>query len=230
MTTLHATNDDEFPKGPVRAIGVQSRSITGTMPDGNRYESSLERDFMFLLQFDTSVDVYTPQPLTMKYRGLDGAVHKYTPDGLIEWRADRHVDDPRPLLVEIKYRESFLGEWRHWRKLARAAQDYANHRGWNFRIFTEKDIRTPILDNVRFLLPYRKRASTAETEQWVLDFLHELVESTPETLISLLYSDKWNQAALLPVVWKLMAERRIGFHIDQPLSMLAPIWSSRSSS
>ncbi len=26
----------------VRKIGVQTRSITGTVPDGNRYESSLE--------------------------------------------------------------------------------------------------------------------------------------------------------------------------------------------
>jgi hypothetical protein len=230
MTTLNAIKDDAFPRGPVRKIGVQSRSITGTMPNGNRYESSLERDFMLLLQFDVAVDVFTPQPLTMTYRGLDGAVHKYTPDGLIEWRADRHVVDTRPLLVEVKYREAFVGEWRHWRRVARAAQDYAHERGWQFRIFTEREIRTPVLDNARFLLPYRRRTPSVETEQWVLDFLHELVESTPETLISLLFQDKWNQATVLPVVWKLLAERRIGFHVNQPLTMDAPIWSSRSRS
>lgn len=104
------------------------------MPDGNRYESSLERDFMLLLRFDVAVDVFTPQPLTLNYKGLDGAVHKYTPDGLIEWRSDLCVLDSRPLLVEIKYRESFLGEWRHWRRVARAAQDYARERGWRFSV------------------------------------------------------------------------------------------------
>lgn len=35
---------------PVRKIGVQSRSMTGTMPNGNRYESALERDLMILIQ------------------------------------------------------------------------------------------------------------------------------------------------------------------------------------
>lgn len=230
MTTLHAIKDDSLPKGPVRAIGIQSRSITGTMPDGNRYESSLERDFMLLLRFDVAVDVFTPQPLTLKYKGSDGAVHKYTPDGLIEWRSDLFVLDSRPLLVEIKYRESFLGEWRHWRRVARAAKDYAQERGWQFRIFTEREIRTPLLDNARFLLPYLRRTTSAETEQWVLEFLHELLESTPETLISLLYKDKWNQATVLPVVWKLLAERRIGFHANKPLTMDAPIWSIRRSS
>lgn len=225
MSTLFATTDDWKPSGPVRSIGVQSRSITGTMPDGNRYESSLERDFMLLLQFDPAVDVYTPQPLTMRYTGLDGAIHKYTPDGLVEWRMDRLIEDPRPLLLEIKYRESFKGDWRRWRCLSRALESYARERDWQFRIFTEREIRTPMLANVTFLLPYRNRASTPETEQWVLEFLEQLIESTPGTLISLLYQDKWNQAALLPVVWKLMAQRRICFHFDEPLTMESAIWS-----
>jgi len=63
MITLDANKSSTLVSGPVREIGVQSRSITGTMPDGNRYESSLERDFMLLLKFDPSVELYTPQPL-----------------------------------------------------------------------------------------------------------------------------------------------------------------------
>lgn len=105
MTTLNATKVSRLVSGPVRAIGVQSRSITGTMPDGNRYESSLERDFMLLLKFDTAVDIYTPQPLSMSYQSKDGTWHRYTPDGLIEWRKDQNLSDVRPVLVEIKYRE-----------------------------------------------------------------------------------------------------------------------------
>jgi hypothetical protein len=225
MPRLIATPTTWYPRGPVRSIGIQSRSITGTMPNGARYESSLERDFMYLLEFDSTVDLYTPQPLTVRYRGLDGAWHRYTPDGLIEWRDDQVVMDRRPLLVEIKYREAFTNNWREWRCRHRAITAFAEERGWQYDIYTETEIRTPLLQNVQFLLPYRKRSSTPETEKWILDTLTEWVESTPAMLISLLYSDKWNQAAVLPIVWKLLAERRIGFPFDEPLGMETPIWA-----
>jgi TnsA endonuclease N terminal/TnsA endonuclease C terminal len=195
------------------------------MANGNRYESTLERDFMLLLQFDAMVDVYTPQPLTMSYRGNDGQMHRYTPDGLIEWRTDRPLYDSRPVLVEIKYREAFQGDWRRWRVLARAAQEYASDRGWLFRIYTEREIRTPVLENARFLQPYLRRTTAPEMEQWLIDSLRDVIESTPRDLITMLYRDKWNQASLIPVLWKLLAERRVGFDVTLPITMQSPIWS-----
>lgn len=227
MSKLTATTRSSLVLGPVRSIGIQSRSVTGTMPDGSRYESTLERDFMLLMQFDPEVEVYTPQPLTMQYRGSDGEVHRYTPDGLIEWRPSYFDFDSRPVLVEVKYREEFKGDWRRWRVLVRAAQEYASDRGWLFRIYTEREIRTPTLDNARFLLPYLNRSGSPEIEQWVLENLADLVESTPRDLVEMLYRDKWNQASLIPVVWKLLAERRIGCDLTTPLTMQTPIWSKR---
>lgn len=227
MNTLTATKGSKLVDGPVRRIGVQSRSVTGTMPNGNRYESSLERDFMLLMQFDPAVDVYTPQPLTMTYCGQDGQLHRYTPDGLIEWRADHPVHDPRPVLVEIKYREDVIGKWREWRARARAAKAFAAEKGWLFMIFTEREIRTPALENATFLLPYLRRASAPEMEQWLLDRLTELVETTPRDLVESIYRDKWKQATLIPVMWRLLADRRIGFDIAQTLNMRTTIWSLR---
>jgi hypothetical protein len=197
------------------------------MPDGNRYESTLERDFMLLMQFDPAVDIYTPQPLTIDYLDTAGSARRYTPDGLIEWRSDRPVHDPRPILVEIKYREAFKGEWRAWRERARVARNYAGEQGWLFHVYTEREIRTPALENARFLLPYLRRASVPETEHWLLEQLTELAESTPRELVSSSYRDKWNQAALLPVLWRLLAERSIGFDLTKPLTMQSAIWSLR---
>ncbi len=227
MVTLNTIKRSQLVQGPVRAIGVQSRSITGTMPNGNRYESSLERDFMLLLDFDLAVDLYTPQPVTIRYQTDDGAWHRYVPDGLVEWRKDLKPHDARPLLVEIKYRQAFEGQWRIWRQRARAARRYATERGWQFLIITERDIRNPFLDNARFLLPYRRRPASPETEQWVLDRLAEVVETTPSELIGSLYQDKWNQAALIPVIWCLLAERRIGCDLTQPLTMESTLWTLR---
>ncbi|EPX96253.1 MULTISPECIES: heteromeric transposase endonuclease subunit TnsA [Ralstonia] len=230
MSKIDATKPSSLVAGPVRAIGVQSRSVTGTFPDGSRYESALERDFMLLLQFDPAVDVYTPQPLTLRYQDADGEARRYTPDGLIEWRSDLALHDRRPVLVEVKYREAFEGDWRRWRSIARAARNYARDRGWDFQIYTEREIRTPALENARFLLPYLRRTSAFETESWLLDALQAERESTPKALIGGLYQDKWNQAALIPILWKLLAERRVGFDLTVPLSMQSPIWSLREPS
>ena len=197
------------------------------MPDGNRYESALERDFMLLLKFDPAVDIYTPQPLTFKYRGTDDQFHNYTPDGLIEWRADLQVHDPRPVLVEVKYREAFRGDWRAWHVRSRAASNYAQGKGWIYKIFTEREIRTPFLDNARFLLPYRRRASSPQIEAWILDKLNDIKETTPQALIETLYQDRWNQAGLIPVVWRLLAERSIGCDLAEPLTMQSPLWTLR---
>lgn len=227
MSTLTATTGSTLVSGPVRRIGIQSRSVTGTMPNGNRYESTLERDFMILMQFDPAVDVFTPQPLTLTYCGADGLLHRYTPDGLIEWRVDRPVHDPRPVLVEIKYREDVIGKWREWRARARAARAFAAEKGWLFMMFTEREIRTPALENATFLLPYLRRKIEPEMELWLLDRLAELVESTPRDLVGTLYRHKWNQATLIPVMWRLLAERRIGFDIAQTLNMRSTIWSLR---
>lgn len=182
---------------------------------------------MLLVKFDTAIDVYTPQPITLQYQGSDGCWHRYTPDGLVEWRTDRKTHDPRPLLLEIKYREDFKGKWREWRERIRAARNFAQERGWLFEIFTEQDIRTPFLDNVRFLLPYLRRTSSPETEQWILEKLVELSDCTPQELIGSLYQDKWNQAALIPVMWRLLAERRIGCDLMEPLTMQSGLFSLR---
>jgi hypothetical protein len=42
-----------------------------------------------------------------------------------------------------------------------------------------------------------------------------------------MYRDRWNQAALIPVMWRLLADRRIGFDIAQLLNMRSTIWSLR---
>lgn len=231
MSTINATNALAEGlagiAGPVRKIGVQTRSMTGTMPDGSRYESALERDLMLLLQFDLAVDVYTPQPLTISYVRSDGTHHRYTPDGLIQWRADIPVADRRPALVEVKYREAFAGCWREHRVVARAASEYAREHGWVFLILTEREIRGPKLENVRFLLPYRRRQPSPDVERWLLERIEDVAETTPRDLIESLYQDKWNQAALLPVLWKLLAERRVGFRIHSPLTMGSGIFSIR---
>ncbi|CAP02609.1 hypothetical protein ABSDF3340 [Acinetobacter baumannii SDF] len=75
-------------RSPVRQIGIQTRSMTGLVPEYGQFESSLERDFMELIKFDKNVELYAPQPLVISYIDKHNKKRTYTPDGLLEYRTD----------------------------------------------------------------------------------------------------------------------------------------------
>lgn len=51
-----------------------------------RYESTLERDMMEILRFDSNVRSFLPQLLTIEYRNKEGQKRSYAPDGLIHYK------------------------------------------------------------------------------------------------------------------------------------------------
>lgn len=197
------------------------------MPGGARFESALERDLMYILRFDINVDKYIPQPVKIEYRDKDGKLRSYTPDIIIYHRKDILPAKNMPtILGEVKYRDNLRENFKELRPKYKAAIHYAKERGWKFELLTDREIRTPYLANAKFLLgfmnpdPYPKY----EIVQMVLDRVRELRETDAQTLLVSIYRDKWNQAELLPVVWHLIAIRRIGNDLTQPITMRSKIW------
>ncbi|HOY69588.1 MAG TPA: hypothetical protein PL131_02090 [Methylotenera sp.] len=96
------------PKHPVRKIPTSHRSITGAMPTAEKvsqqFESTLERDLMYLLRFDPYVDKFVAQPVTIEYQDNAGSNHTYTPDIIIYHRKDiAPAKKMRTILGEVKY-------------------------------------------------------------------------------------------------------------------------------
>ncbi|QER40862.1 heteromeric transposase endonuclease subunit TnsA [Acinetobacter suaedae] len=209
---------------PVRKIGISSRSITGTMPNGNRYESSLERDLMILMDFDPSVHLYTPQPLVIKYQSSDGKNHRYTPDGLIEYRSRDKSKKANVILVEVKYRSDFVNKFNEVLPKFRAANLYAKNMGWEFKIFTDDRIRGPFLENAKFLNAY-KSYFHEDFDLLITEKLEKLRVSTPKELVCSIFKDKWNQAKMIPVLWGMIARREVGCDLTKTLTMKTTIWS-----
>lgn len=200
------------------------------MPSGERYESALERDLMYLLQFDINVLKFEPQPLVIHYKDENGRQRKYTPDILIHHRKDIFPAKTLPtILAEVKYRDDLRQNFKEYRPKFKAAIHFAKEQGWRFQFLTEREIRSPYLDNAKFLLPYKKidPNQTYQNLHLVLDKITELRETDVETLLVSIYRDKWNQAELLPVVWYLIANRRIGNDLSRPITMRSRIWDMR---
>ncbi|MCP3243254.1 TnsA endonuclease N-terminal domain-containing protein [Aeromonas hydrophila] len=213
---------------PVRSIPKNYRNVTGVAAHSKAvgkvmFESTLERDFLSLLEFDREVESFEVQPVRLSWLDDRGRARSYTPDVLVYYRNGGR----RPVLWEVKYRDDLRTNWLEYRPKFRAAVRYARERGWRFRLITEREIRGVRLDNAKFLLPILRRGCPdAGDVSSVLDGLRVSGCSTPAQLLSLLILDTTERARLLPVLWYLVAIGRVGTDLGEKLTMASRIWSA----
>jgi hypothetical protein len=193
------------------------------------FESSLERDLLLLLDFDPDVEFFEEQPVKITYHGDNGRCHTYTPDVLVHYHVDKTSASVRPpVLCEVKYRDDLRQHWREYKTKFKAARRYAKEHGWCFRLMTEREIRTPYLDNVKFLRHYRHINVDAGHFHMLLERLHALRETTPVELLAAVSNDAWDKGQLLSALWQLVALRQAGTDLSQPLTMHSRVWSIAS--
>ncbi len=213
-----------------RIIPKNYRNVTGRLasPKNRRlvgFESMLEKDFYLLLEFDINVETFEEQPVTLRYRGPDGQLHRYTPDVLIRYRRDAVGAESLPdALCEIKYRSDLREHWSEYKPRFKAAYRYARQRGWRFRLVTEREVRIPLLDHARFLRRYRHQPVDEWEVVHLLTTLGVLGTTDPQVLIRTCSNERNRQARLIPVLWHLVAQGRVGIDSGRPLSMCSPIW------
>ncbi|UEX77737.1 TnsA endonuclease N-terminal domain-containing protein [Spiribacter halobius] len=209
-------------EGPVRRIGRSRRSVTGqahVRGRSVRFESSLECDFLNIVDFDPTVTEVIEQPLRIHFQGTDGRLRHYTPDFLV-----RYLDAPAGLF-EIKYRENLWAQWKDRKPAFKAARQYAKKNGMTFSILTEVEIRgSGYLGNAKFLRGYIHRPEDRAMEEKLVSTLVVLGESTPAALLAACFYDKTNRMKAIPSLWRLVAINRVNADLTQPLTMNTPIW------
>jgi hypothetical protein len=219
MTNKHKITRLDLSK-PARIIGPNRRSLTGRVTVRGKsvaFESSLERDFLTILDFDPVVSVVYGQPITIKY-WIGDREHSYTPDFLVEYNTIC------PVLYEVKYRQNLWESWGVLKPKFRAARRYAKLNGMQFQIMTEVEIRGAFLSNVNFLRGYRNRQYDFATEEHLIGTLAVLGETTPEALLVASYWTQENRMKAMASVWRLVAIGRIHADLSVPLTMTTPIW------
>lgn len=192
---------------PIRHPPPSYRTVTGRLPSPKNgcaviFETPLQRDYFLLLEFDPEVVRYGEPPVRIGYEGPDGRQRHYTPDILVWFRRDPAQRVPRgPSLCEIGSRSHLMRDWSTLRRRLRAAHAFSQARGWTFQLITERDIRTPHLANVRFLLPYRSGEAPDPGHLMLLQHtLAGLGASTPDALLRAVSVDATHRARLL---WSL---------------------------
>lgn len=208
---------------PARPLRMSYRNVTGKVALGSggaaSYESTLERDWLLVLDFDPTVRSLHVQPFTLTYVH-EGETRRYTPDVKV------HFDDDSVVVYEVKPRETLRAEWSKFRARFRAAMRHCRQQGWRFRIVTEREIRTPFLRNATFLRRYRNLPPDPVIEEVLMRSLTALGETTPQELLACAYWTPESRALAIPYLWKFVATHRIGTCLISPLTMSSLIWAA----
>ena len=205
--------------------------VTGVAPDMQPFESSLEEDFYFLLRFRQGKDVvsFSRPTESVVWHDQAGKRRKYTPDVLVEFAASADAPNGAHMLCEIK--PDFDDRDNPKARLPRdedeqenrckwlAATNFAVTRGWTFKVWRESDIRTPFLENAKFLMrPYERPGSDNGRER-LLSLLREGGPAALGTLMSQAEPDLERRARLYPTLYTAIARGQIHADLSVRLSL-----------
>lgn len=207
---------------PVRKIPKNYLSVTGSFSSAKNgkslgHEFLLERDLMILLEFDDTVERFEEQPVKIPFKK---GIKPYVPDILIHYLPTSSGETRQPVLGEVKHTDDLKKHKAKYAPKFEAASRFASERGWEWRIFTEKDIRTPYLDNLKFLREYHSAEPDAALLLEVIQHLNNARGSvTIESLLQKLCPTEDGALHMAPAIWYLVAAKRIMANLQKPLNM-----------
>lgn len=204
----------------VREIGLKYWSLSGNVVSAkeNRFvsfESSLERDYIYHLEFDNNVNRYSEQPIKIYYKIKERRTF-YVPDFYVEY-----IEGAKKEIIEIKYEEDLKVNKSKYKAKFKVAEDFCLANNMCFKVITEKSIRTDRLWNIKFLLKYRHPNSEINYEyvSLIVSKVKENKEITPIKLINDSGLNKDIRGIVLYTLWYCIANNFISVDLDRKLCM-----------
>lgn len=136
----------------VRTVSNRGGNVIGRFPSLKmecmvQFESLVELDYLYLLDYEQDVERFEEQPLTIEYQYGGKTLH-YTPDFHV-------VRSRENWLIECKP-DQFVDTDENQRRCS-AATAWCNEQGWKFAVATADQIRAGYrLQNVKFLTRYAR--------------------------------------------------------------------------
>ena len=199
----------------VRKIGPTKRSVSGYYSFRNKdsipYESSLERDFVMLHEFDDNVIEIISQPVSIPF-ALNGGNYQYHPDYLVLFQNCTKSG----MLVEVKPENEWRENWRIWRTKWKAAARWAKKRNFLFHIYDESRIRGQELHPPPLLHSFKRTAFNEQEIQKAYDFIENSgMISVADYLVQFPVAQHARQSQLL---WQLLAKKILVTDLSLPLN------------
>lgn len=169
------------------------------------YESLLERDYIYLLEFDSDVVAYHEQPCRIHYT-YKGKHRRYTPDLHVQ-RNDKR------LIVEVKPKAKVFSERNTL--LFRIASQICREQDYEFMVVTDELIRGQRLENIKLLYKYA-RTPVFPQHQIVC---HEFFAKTEEAALGEFIEFFTSQNIERQVVYALVYWGVLAIDLMQPISL-----------
>ena len=214
-----------------RKIGYTYGSVSGHFSFRKQksiaFESTLERDFLTLLEFNDSVEDVIEQPLTIEYENHNGRTVTYTPDFLVYFKepdASLLRLQRKPLLVEVKPTDKLQKHFQELRPRFKVAVKYSHSNDMIFKIYDERRIRTQYLKNIIFLKRYKRLEFQEDDENLILAYVHSTGNISIEYVLEALSATKEQKALMLSNIWSLLSHKKLLCHFDKKLNLQTEIW------
>mgnify|MGYP003385960865 CR=1 FL=1 len=193
-------------KGRKRVIGS---FMSAKMQEHVDWESQIERDFLYYLEFDADVKEYQAQPLRFKYT-FNEKYHQHYPDYEI-----KRYSTPKRKFVEIK--PFYITQKQDFIEKTIAIKAQMDNDGYDYTVITDKDIRVePIYSNIKLLYRYI-------THEYDIDEVSSLITNLKATNITTLSFEELREVAkgfslALIDCYSCIANNIFSFDINEPLS------------
>jgi len=179
------------------------------------FESRLERDQIYLMEYDPKVVFYEEQPLLIEYTAA-GKRYKYFPDFKVVTSSGQH------LLIECKA-DKFVGTDKNQRKIA-AGKSWCASRNWEFRLLTEQVTRAGFrLENVMLLWQFARHSIPLDVKARIYAVMNSHPALTLDALSGQVNPDN-PRAAIVPIL-NMMFHHELSTPIDNArISGISPIY------
>lgn len=208
-----------------RKIDLSEISLTGNFISVKNnthieFESQLERDYIYLLEFDSKVEQYIEQPLRLEYFDSNNR-RFYTPDFYIKYL------DGTEIVVEIKQKKDLEENFHLYKKKFKAMEDFCLKNNMAFYVKTELDFPVDVLFNAKFLIPYKNPVTKPNSadEELLLYHLRRYEKICINLLLDVSCRTDEKRAELIFTLWHLLANDLVGYDQNNKLNMESIIWA-----
>lgn len=196
---------------PVRKPQNHSGSFTGKFPSikMNRmihFESGLERDFIYLLDYDKRITHFEEQPIRIEYK-MNGKSYTYTPDfhAVVNGENWLYECKPKKFANTTKNRLKF-----------EVAERWCRDGDWGFQVITDELIRSGCrLRNVKFLTSF----SRFEIQPELIAIIYAYLQENPFARLSDVekHLSGFPRNKIFPTIFHLANHHKISMPIESSL-------------
>jgi len=204
---------------PVRQVSNRGGNITGKFPSLKMgrmvaFESLIERDFLYLLDYEPAIEWFEEQPMTIEYQVEEKILH-YTPDFHL-------IEAGQNVLVECK--PGNLVNHRANQLKFKAAVRWCTERSWKFQVITDIQLRTGYrLENIKLMTYYARLNIPPQIKTQIYTIVANrgsgiCVGDVTQAFV------RDSQAMVLPVILHMAFYQEVVVPLDTaPLSLASPV-------